>query len=134
MTEERFIQRDEPLLKVPRKKILFYAGLQLIGVAATVAISQTIAAIGQSNPSVALGHLIMKQLHISVSFPYPRITLSVQRLANASFPHQKRGNLSLTTFCRLPRPYHTLDTSSLEMDAKNFRTQRIAHHGRFDGE
>jgi boron transporter len=48
MTEERFIQRDEPLLKVPRKKIFFYAGLQLIGVAATVAISQTIAAIGQS--------------------------------------------------------------------------------------
>ena len=46
MTEERFIQRSEPLLKVPRKKILFYIGLQIVGVAASVAISQTIAAIG----------------------------------------------------------------------------------------
>lgn len=50
MTEERFIQRNEPLLQVPRKKILFYIGLQIMGVAASVAISQTIAAIGQSYP------------------------------------------------------------------------------------
>jgi hypothetical protein len=50
MTEKRFIQRDVPLLKVPRKKIALFVGLQAIGVAATVAISQTIAAIGQSPP------------------------------------------------------------------------------------
>jgi boron transporter len=50
MTEERFIQRNEPLLRVPRKKILVYVGLQIIGVATSVAISQTIAAIGQSHP------------------------------------------------------------------------------------
>ncbi|KAI0015968.1 HCO3 transporter family-domain-containing protein [Xylariomycetidae sp. FL0641] len=45
-TENRFIQRDEPLLNVRRRKILAYLGLQVLGVAATVAISQTIAAIG----------------------------------------------------------------------------------------
>jgi hypothetical protein len=50
MTEKRFIQRDVPLLKVPKKKIVLFVGLQAIGVAATVAISQTIAAIGQSPP------------------------------------------------------------------------------------
>ncbi|KAI1342216.1 HCO3 transporter family-domain-containing protein [Xylariaceae sp. FL0016] len=46
MTEKRFIQRDEPLLTVRRRKIILFIGLQIIGVAATVAISQTIAAIG----------------------------------------------------------------------------------------
>ncbi|KAK4075189.1 hypothetical protein Purlil1_12774 [Purpureocillium lilacinum] len=44
--EERFIQRDELLLQVRRRKILLYIGLQLLGVAACVAISHTIAAIG----------------------------------------------------------------------------------------
>ncbi|KAK2766087.1 hypothetical protein FQN54_007602 [Arachnomyces sp. PD_36] len=46
MGENRFIQRDEPLLSVRRRKIWLYIGLQFLGVAATVAISQTIAAIG----------------------------------------------------------------------------------------
>ena len=44
--EERFQQRDEPLLQVPRRKIFLYIGLQFLGVAACVAISMTIAAIG----------------------------------------------------------------------------------------
>ncbi|KAF9882798.1 hypothetical protein FE257_005146 [Aspergillus nanangensis] len=44
--ENRFIQRDEPLLRVKRKKIVLYIACQVIGVAACVAISQTIAAIG----------------------------------------------------------------------------------------
>ncbi|GIJ82159.1 hypothetical protein Asppvi_000664 [Aspergillus pseudoviridinutans] len=44
--ENRFIQRDEPLLTVRRRKIALYIACQSVGVAATVAISQTIAAIG----------------------------------------------------------------------------------------
>ncbi|KAK7959140.1 HCO3- transporter family protein [Apiospora aurea] len=46
MSEPRFIQRGEPLLRVPRRAIWLFIGLQAAGVAATVAISQTIAAIG----------------------------------------------------------------------------------------
>ncbi|KAI8689142.1 hypothetical protein NCS55_00170300 [Fusarium keratoplasticum] len=45
-SEKRFIQRDEPMLRVRRRKILLYIGLQLIGVAACVAVSHTLAAIG----------------------------------------------------------------------------------------
>lgn len=44
--ENRFIQRDEPLLSVRKRKILLFITLQGLGAAATVAISQTIAAIG----------------------------------------------------------------------------------------
>ncbi|KAF7169657.1 hypothetical protein CNMCM5623_002341 [Aspergillus felis] len=44
--ENCFIQRDEPLLAVRRRKIALYVACQVVGVAATVAISQTIAAIG----------------------------------------------------------------------------------------
>lgn len=45
-SEKRFNQSDNPLNTVPRKKIWQYIGLQALGVACTVAISQTIAAIG----------------------------------------------------------------------------------------
>ncbi|KAF3025412.1 hypothetical protein E8E15_010075 [Penicillium rubens] len=44
--ENRFVQRDEPLLKVRNRKILLWILCQLIAVAACVAISETIAAIG----------------------------------------------------------------------------------------
>lgn len=44
--EERFIQRDEPMLFVRRRKIILYIGLQFFAVAACVAISHTLAAIG----------------------------------------------------------------------------------------
>lgn len=47
MAEDRFIQRDEPLLKLQKQKIWLYIGIQVFGVAACVAISQTIAAIGK---------------------------------------------------------------------------------------
>jgi hypothetical protein len=46
MSEHRFIQRDNPLSTVPQKKIWLFIGIQILGVACTVAISQTIAAIG----------------------------------------------------------------------------------------
>ncbi|PGH11478.1 hypothetical protein AJ79_04853 [Helicocarpus griseus UAMH5409] len=46
LRENRFIQRDDPLLYIRRRKIVLYIGLQLFGVVACVAISQTIAAIG----------------------------------------------------------------------------------------
>jgi len=46
LKEKRFIQLDEPLLTVRRRKIVLYISLQVFSVAATVAISQTIAAIG----------------------------------------------------------------------------------------
>lgn len=44
--EPRFIPSSEPLLSVPRRKIGFYVFWQCLGVALTVGISQTIAAIG----------------------------------------------------------------------------------------
>ncbi|PKY05761.1 hypothetical protein P168DRAFT_266477 [Aspergillus campestris IBT 28561] len=46
MLEDRFVQRDNPLLTVRRRKIALFIACQLLGVAACVAISQTIAAIG----------------------------------------------------------------------------------------
>jgi hypothetical protein len=45
-SERRFLQPQNPLNDVSRKKISLYIGLQIFGVAVTVAISQTIAAIG----------------------------------------------------------------------------------------
>ncbi|RGP71900.1 hco3- transporter family [Fusarium sporotrichioides] len=45
-SEERFIQRDEPLLRVRRRKIILFISIQLIGVFACVAVSHTLAAIG----------------------------------------------------------------------------------------
>ncbi|KAK2749940.1 hco3 transporter family protein [Colletotrichum kahawae] len=45
-SEKRFIQRDEPLLQVRRRKIWLYIILQFVDVAACVAISHTLAAIG----------------------------------------------------------------------------------------
>ncbi|KXH30950.1 hypothetical protein CSAL01_07579 [Colletotrichum salicis] len=44
--EERFIQRDEILLQVRRPKIWLYIALQFVGVAACVAVSHTLGAIG----------------------------------------------------------------------------------------
>lgn len=46
MSERRFIQPDNPLNTVSRRKIGLFIGIQIFGVACTVAISQTIAAIG----------------------------------------------------------------------------------------
>lgn len=43
--EQRFIQRDDPLLLVRRRKIIIYIGMQIFGVAACVAVSHTLAAI-----------------------------------------------------------------------------------------
>lgn len=48
--EDRFVQRDEPLLRVRSRKILLWIACQLITIAACVAISQTIAAIGMFLP------------------------------------------------------------------------------------
>ena len=46
LKEPRFVSRDEPLLKVPRHRILFFVFWQLLTWAMAVSISQTIAAIG----------------------------------------------------------------------------------------
>lgn len=46
LSERRFIQRGEPLLQIRRRKVWLYVLCQIIGVAAPLAISQTIAAIG----------------------------------------------------------------------------------------
>ncbi|KAF2637271.1 HCO3 transporter family protein [Massarina eburnea CBS 473.64] len=45
-SEHRFVSPSSPLIDIPRRKICLYIMLQIIGVAVTVAISQTIAAIG----------------------------------------------------------------------------------------
>jgi boron transporter len=46
LTEQRFIQPSNPLLKIPKRRILLFVSFQLITWASSVAISQTIAAIG----------------------------------------------------------------------------------------
>lgn len=46
MLENRFVQHDDPLLRVSNRKILLWITCQLITIAACVAISQTIAATG----------------------------------------------------------------------------------------
>lgn len=46
MSERRFIQADNPLNTISRRKIGLFIAIQVFGVACTVAISQTIAAIG----------------------------------------------------------------------------------------
>jgi hypothetical protein len=46
MTERRFIQPDEPLLKIKRSRILHFVSYQLITYVVAIAISQTLAAIG----------------------------------------------------------------------------------------
>ena len=46
MREPRFVPSNDPLLSVPKKQIVKYVGWQALGIASTVAISQTIAAIG----------------------------------------------------------------------------------------
>ncbi|CAI6333057.1 unnamed protein product [Periconia digitata] len=45
-SEQRFIQPGNPLKRIAGRKIMLYVLLQILGVAVTVAISQTIAAIG----------------------------------------------------------------------------------------
>ncbi|KAL8804414.1 MAG: hypothetical protein Q9200_005846 [Gallowayella weberi] len=44
--EDRFVQPDSPLRQVSNRKILMYLFCQIVGITATVGISQTIAAIG----------------------------------------------------------------------------------------
>lgn len=46
VTEKRFVQPSNPLLKISKKRILLFTTFQLFTWAASVAISQTIAAIG----------------------------------------------------------------------------------------
>ena len=53
--EPRFVQPEEPLLQIPRKRILFYLFWQVFGITATVGVSQTIAGIGMiSDPKSSL--------------------------------------------------------------------------------
>ena len=44
--EPRFVQPDEPLMQIPKRRIMFYLFWQMFGIAATVGVSQTIAGIG----------------------------------------------------------------------------------------
>ncbi|OJJ62108.1 hypothetical protein ASPSYDRAFT_76052 [Aspergillus sydowii CBS 593.65] len=46
LREDRFVSRDEPLLGLRKRKIVLYLGCEVLPVAACVAISQTIAAVG----------------------------------------------------------------------------------------
>ena len=50
VSEPRFIQRSEPLLLVKKRRILFYVSWQILGIALSVAVSQTLGAIGRSTP------------------------------------------------------------------------------------
>lgn len=46
LQERRFVDPGDPRLKIPKRRIFYFLSCQLIAVAATVAISQTIGAIG----------------------------------------------------------------------------------------
>jgi len=48
VSEPRYIQRSEPMRQVSKKKIGLFISFQLFGVLSSVAISQTLAAIGES--------------------------------------------------------------------------------------
>jgi hypothetical protein len=60
LKEPRFIPQNEPLNGLPRRKIVFYVALQMVGVLVCVAISQTIAAIGM---------IIFKDCANGIGFP-----------------------------------------------------------------
>lgn len=53
ISEPRYIQRSNPLLQVSKKKIGLYISFQLFGVLSSVAISQTLAAIGKLQASLS---------------------------------------------------------------------------------
>lgn len=46
LREPRFVQPDEPLLQIPKRKVMLYLFWQVFGITATVGVSQTIAGIG----------------------------------------------------------------------------------------
>ena len=47
ISEPRYIQRSEPMLRIPKTRIGLYISFQLFGILSCVAISQTLAAIGE---------------------------------------------------------------------------------------
>ena len=47
ISEPRFVQRSEPLLLLRKRKIIFYISWQILGIALSVAVSQTLGAIGK---------------------------------------------------------------------------------------
>ncbi|EEP80191.1 conserved hypothetical protein [Uncinocarpus reesii 1704] len=73
--EDRFIHRDEPLLLIRKSKVMLYIGLQMFGVACTVAISHTIAAIGMT-PALATSRIS----YIPDAYP------SLQPITKSSWP------------------------------------------------
>ena len=62
--EPRFVQPDEPLLQIPKRRIMFYLFWQIFGIAATVGVSQTIAGIGMFLHTTGI-HSIDSPTHIS---------------------------------------------------------------------
>lgn len=56
ISEPRYIQRSNPLLQVSKWKVLAYISFQLFGVLSSVAVSQTLAAIGKSHPCSSEAH------------------------------------------------------------------------------
>lgn len=50
VSEPRFVQRSEPLLLLKKRRILYYILWQILGIALSVAVSQTLGAIGRFIP------------------------------------------------------------------------------------
>lgn len=67
LRERRFIPKHENLLQVKRRKIILYLICEIVPVAACVAISQTISAIGVFTQLKRL----MLVLILSIRFPHP---------------------------------------------------------------
>ncbi len=74
ISEPRYIQRSEPMRQVSKKKIGLFISFQLFGVLSSVAISQTLAAIGEPTNlyiAKAFSHLLeMKRFPFIQALPH----------------------------------------------------------------
>ncbi|KKY16870.1 putative hco3transporter family protein [Phaeomoniella chlamydospora] len=73
LQEPRFIQPSEPLLKLPKPRITLYISIQLIAVAATVAISQTVAAI--AFPILIVSLIPLRWIYLPKIFKDPELRI-----------------------------------------------------------
>ena len=114
ISEPRFVQRDEPLLQLRKRRILLYISWQILGIALSVAISQTIAAIGKSPYRAGeLTHFdrAMSDVEFIEIFKYFRVLHS----ANPEY--------------RFPCHHARSHTTPLESPSENLHRQRIQNHG-----
>ena len=102
--EPRFVQPDEPLLQIPKKRVVFYLFWQVFGITATVGVSQTIAAIGmpsnpKSSPYISRNSLVRlpRPYHRSHTPPLEDSTNDVYRERTSHHGRANRRQRSCTS-------------------------------------